>query len=124
MNKVKVAGVTYDVVMKEDVRSDADDQCYGLCNFKDLSIELLNDLPEERHNQTLIHEIMHAVFEESGIQMEDDEDLVNRLALVWFQVLKDNDFSFLNEQEDGVEVVTYDGEGNEYAKQLIKKQRW
>ena len=95
MKKVKVGGLEYEIKLKDRILSDDNQDCYGMCIAKDCVIELLNNVPKQRQDQTLVHEIMHAVFEEAGITDDNEEDIVNRLSLVWYQVLKDNDFSFI-----------------------------
>lgn len=96
MKKIKVGGIVYDVELKEVVEINQDRNYYGSCDYKSAKIEIANTINEQRQEQTLIHEVMHAVFDEAGISLENEEDIVNRLSLVWYQVLKDNDFSYLN----------------------------
>ncbi|MFN0604407.1 ImmA/IrrE family metallo-endopeptidase [Facklamia hominis] len=95
LEKVKVGGIDYQVVLKDlDTRSDDQTgQQLGWCVVGDNLIEINSKAHETRQDQTLIHELTHAMFFEAGI--EDDEDLVNRLGLILYQLLKDNDFSWL-----------------------------
>lgn len=102
MKKIKVGGIIYDVESKETVEINQNKNHYGSCDFKSAKIEIANTVNEQRQEQTLIHEVMHAVFDEAGISLENEEDIVNRLSLVWYQVLKDNDFSFLNKNKNEV----------------------
>lgn len=95
VEKVKVGGITYEIKRKESVEVNQDKNYYGVCNFKDAVIEVSTTVNQQRQEQTLLHELMHAVFHEAGIEIEDEEDIVNRSSLVLYQVLKDNDFSFL-----------------------------
>lgn len=97
MDKVKIGGITYDIEQKESVEVNQDKNYYGVCNFKNAIIEISNTVNEQRQEQTLIHEIMHAVFYEAGIELENEEEIVNRASLVWYQVLKENDFGFLKD---------------------------
>lgn len=96
VERIKVGGVTYAIERKESVEINQDKNYYGVCNFKDTLIQISNTVNEQRQQQTLIHEIMHAVFHEAGIELDNEETVVNQASLVWYQVLKDNDFSFLN----------------------------
>ncbi|MCT7670051.1 MAG: hypothetical protein N4R98_03180 [Lactobacillus iners] len=50
-------------------------------------------MSEERKQQTLIHELTHAVFSETGFT-EQDEETVTRLSSVLYQVLKQNPHIF------------------------------
>lgn len=95
LETIKVGGITYKVEQKESVEINQDKNYYGVCNFKDATLEISNTVNEQRQNQTFIHELMHAIFNEAGIEIENEEDIVNRSSLILHQVLKDNDFSFL-----------------------------
>lgn len=48
-----------------------------------------------KKEQVLIHELLHACIAEAGFD-EQDEDVVNRVSIVLYQVLKDNAFDFSN----------------------------
>lgn len=91
--KVKVAGVTYDVVEVPMVQIYDDKNYSGACHYDKTKIEILEDMSECRKEQVFVHELVHAVFNEAGFD-EHDEDLVNRLGIVLYQVLKDNDLRF------------------------------
>lgn len=93
MNKVKVGGLTYEI-KKEKNLIDDNQECFGVCDRRNLVIKMNDSINEQRYNQTLIHEIMHAVFDEAGLDLENEEDIVNRLSLVWYQVLTENKFEF------------------------------
>lgn len=102
LDKVKVGGITYDVEYKE-LEVDDEGVQLGWCKKTETLIEINNhNISEQLQEQTLIHEIMHAVFVGAGL--EDEEDTVNRVSLVLHQVLKDNDFSWLRDKEVETEV--------------------
>lgn len=112
MENVKIGGITYSVEQVDVVEVNDDKNCIGACDRQDLVISLLKKLPRQRKDQTLIHEIMHAAVAEAGLEFDDEEDVVNRLSIVLYQVLKDNDFSFLRE-ETSYRVVYEDLEAQE-----------
>ena len=91
MDKVKIGGIVYPIEIVNDFTGETGD--WGQTNFKKSKITIDSNLDKQRLNQTLVHEIIHGLFFEAGI--EDDEDTVNRLGIVLHQVLTDNDFSFL-----------------------------
>lgn len=95
LDKIKVGGIDYQVVLKDlDTRGDdKNGQQLGWCVMGDNLIEINEKIHKTRQDQTLIHELTHAMFFEAGL--EDEEELVNRLGLILYQVLKDNDFSWL-----------------------------
>ncbi|EAC9146022.1 hypothetical protein [Listeria monocytogenes] len=85
--QVKIGAVNYIVQEKQVV--DNDNSNWGACVFHDNHIEISTGLSEERKEQTLVHEILHAIFYESGFE-EQDEDVVNRVGITLHQFLKDN----------------------------------
>ena len=90
-NKVKVAGVEYTVNVKPYIDISGDRNYQGVCNYQHTTIELLDDLSEERKRDTFFHELTHAIFYEAGFE-DQDEDEVNRVAKVIHQVITDNKF--------------------------------
>ncbi|KAA9242177.1 MULTISPECIES: hypothetical protein [Aerococcus] len=103
INKIKIAGMEYTIVEKAlnpGYQGIEDDYLLGQCQYPAATIEIDIDATESRKKQTIIHEMMHAVFFESGVVIDGEEKIVNQLGLTMYQVLKDNDFSWLkNEQQ-------------------------
>ncbi len=88
--KVKIAGIVYTV---EEVKGMADNEgLLGRIVHEAGSMYLDKDMSQERKEQVFVHEVLHGIFKEAGYE-EHDEDLINRVAIVLHQVLKDNDFS-------------------------------
>lgn len=91
---INVAGLNYKVVVTEYFKASDDDRnLWGYCDYGDLTIYIRKSLSEERKQQTLIHELTHAVFSETGFT-EQDEETVTRLSSVLYQVLKQNPHIF------------------------------
>lgn len=88
---VKVGALTYDVVGKSFIEIDENRNYQGACRYADTTIEILDDLSKERKLDTFFHELTHAIFYEAGFE-EQDEDMINRVAKVFHQVVKDNNF--------------------------------
>lgn len=89
--KVRIAGIDYEVKHVNGLAQD-----HGLAGhilYTSASIRLDADLPEDRKEQVFVHEVLHGIFEEAGYD-EQDEDMVNRLGKVLYQVLKDNELNF------------------------------
>ena len=99
LESVKVGGINYKVELV-DLTTQRDDEIgwqLGYCHFHKDLIEINSMISEQRQRQTLVHEMMHAIYEEAGV--EQDEGNVDALAKVLYQVLKDNDFSWLRNLE-------------------------
>lgn len=99
INKIKVGAIDYDVELKEVIEVDNDTGYYGMCHHSEGLIEVSTRHSLQRQHQTLVHELLHAVMHESGLshEMDDEEEerLVNRISIVLYQVMKENDLSFL-----------------------------
>lgn len=99
IDKLKVGGIVYDVEFKElDAESGVQ---LGWCNYVKSKFEINNhNVSVQKQEQTIIHEMTHAIIHESGLGFGDDEErIVNHISLTLHQVLKDNDFSWLRNLE-------------------------
>jgi len=89
----RVGSVEYSVSLTSKIATEC---LWGKISFGNALIEIAEGLSEERLKNVLIHELTHAIFHEAGF-IEHDEDMVNRVGNVLAQVLRDNDFGFMNE---------------------------
>jgi hypothetical protein len=78
-------------------------ELFGQVTFDDGMIEIDSSLCEQRKHNVIIHELTHAIFFEAGYD-EHEEEMVRRLGNVLTQVLRDNDFDFLREEEEVIEL--------------------
>lgn len=92
---IKVAGTHYNVMRAQGLASG--DRLYGDVNYVIHRIRVDADLSPERAQQTLIHELLHAVFYEAGYD-EQDEEVIRRVSNVLYQTLADNDVLTLMEE--------------------------
>ena len=109
IDKIKVGGIIYDVEFKElDAESVVQ---LGWCNYAKSKFEINNhNVSVQKQEQTIIHEMTHAIIHEAGLGFGDDEErIVNHISLVLHQVLKDNDFSWLREGDEVTHTVTAGG---------------
>ena len=89
---VIVAGIQYKVAIKTNDQMPAEDEGHtllGECGYFDNYIHVNEIACDERKEQVFIHELTHAIFFEAGFE-EQDEDMINRVGKVLYQVLKDN----------------------------------
>jgi hypothetical protein len=76
---------------------------YGNVDFSDCIIQIDSAMSEERKEQTIVHEVLHAILFEAGYAPDDqDEDLVNRAANVLHQVIVDNIDILATPEEENV----------------------
>lgn len=90
-NKVKVAGIDYEVREVEEL--DFDPMHLGDCIYQQSLIRIKQGMSKDKKEQTFVHELLHACFHEAGFD-EQDEDTINRVAIVLHQVLKENRLFF------------------------------
>lgn len=91
---VKISGIIYTV---EEVEGMAEKQnLLGRVDLDKAMIFLEKDMSKERKEQTFIHEVTHCIYKEAGYENQD-EDMINRVAIVLHQVLKDNNLSPIQE---------------------------
>lgn len=84
---VRVAGIDYKV--EEVPEFIGEPEVLGNVIYPFAQINIKKNLPESKKWQVFIHELLHAVFTESGYDNQD-EDLINRVSITLHQVLKDN----------------------------------
>lgn len=87
----KIGGVNYKVIKVKGLAKEHG--VIGQILYDDLIIKIDADLPVDRQEETFIHEMLHGVFFEAGYT-EQDEDMINRIGKVLYQVLKDNGAKF------------------------------
>lgn len=85
--KVKVAGIEYEVIEVENMERDF--SSLGQILYTKGIIKLDKHIALDRKERVFVHELLHACFFEAGIE-EQDEDVINRVGIVLHQVLKDN----------------------------------
>ena len=61
--------------------------------YAETTIDIEPSMSESKKEQVFVHELVHAIFNEAGYD-EQDEEMVNRLSIVLYQVLKQNDLKF------------------------------
>lgn len=95
MPAIKIGGLYYEILEVEDLEhEERNPGLMGCIDYHQLTIKLEKNLHKKVQDQTLIHEITHGIFAESGYEVHEEEQ-VNRIAKTLYQVLMDNDFSFI-----------------------------
>ena len=96
--KFRVGSVDY-TIKEVDGLHDGGQELLGWVTYHDNLIRLDSSASEIRKQNTLVHELVHAMLYEAGIE-DQDEDMVTRLSHVLHGVLRDNDFGFLRNIDD------------------------
>ena len=87
---VKIAGQVY-TIQEMPKGWHGQSNSYGQCDTEKLLIHLATQIPSTRKAETLLHELLHAIYYEYGVNHADDEEAtVHILSAGLFQVFKDN----------------------------------
>ncbi|MGN7942000.1 ImmA/IrrE family metallo-endopeptidase [Metabacillus sp. 22489] len=87
MQNIRVAGMDYCVNEVEGLIDNF--ELMGQIRYNQGIIEVDNSLCKTRKEQVFTHELLHAIFKEAGYD-EQDEEMIERVSLVLYQVIKDN----------------------------------
>lgn len=90
-NTVDVAGIGYEIEEVDNLERDFDH--LGQILYTKGIIKVDSNIATDRKEQVFVHELLHAIFFEAGIE-EQEEDMVNRVGIVLYQVLKQNKLYF------------------------------
>lgn len=97
---VRIHGVEYKVVLVPNLMHGAT-AVYGYIDYENSVIELSDTFGTEHQKrcQVLWHEILHGIREANGMEIENEEDVVNMFAKGIYQVLQDNGTRLFNIEE-------------------------
>ncbi|MCO5387815.1 MAG: hypothetical protein NHB14_20830 [Desulfosporosinus sp.] len=86
----------YTLDMSEDAKAYLDGAgLWGLARYNDCKILLDPEIAPPKRQETLLHEIIHAIL--NTYFMDNNEEIVYRLTPVLFQLLRENDFAWIRE---------------------------
>lgn len=104
---IRIGGVEYAVGYEENLRMD-NRLCKGTIDYLEHRITLsANDATEHQSRcQTLLHEILHGIRDYFGMEIENEEDVVEMFAKGLYQVLEDNGGRLFELKEEPVKLVT------------------
>lgn len=99
-DSVRIGGVEYSVVT-EPFLSDGGRELMGQIHFQHGIIALSEnvEMSHETACLTLWHEIMHGIVNHFGLELEDEEQIVDTFARGVYQVLQDNGGRFFDLKE-------------------------
>ena len=106
---IRIAGVEYRVVLVPNLNTGVN-MAYGHIDFENSVIELSDTIGTEHQKrcQILWHEILHGIRENNGMNIENEEAIVDMFAKGIYQVLQDNGARLfdLNKMEEIHELTT------------------
>lgn len=88
---VRIHGIDYSITKENIITSDGK-ELYGEIRYDKASIGLSKSACQDKQimEVTLIHEILHGIRQASGMEIGDEEEIVDMFARGIYQVIKDN----------------------------------
>lgn len=88
-DKIKIGPFNYDVTIVEEVQKGK--EYYGLVEFMKLTIKIQEDIARQQQEQTLLHEVVHAILYQMGrTELNNDEVFVDTFADYLYGFIQDN----------------------------------
>lgn len=89
--KIKIGYQTYDVQLVPELNNDRGHTLFGQHSFKDASIKIWKQCTPTQIKATLIHELLHSLFDMYyPLNSQDEEPIVEALANGLVTALQDN----------------------------------
>lgn len=106
--KIRIGGVEYPLVWIENL-NDGVRMCYGQIDYDECVIRMSTSSGTGQQHQciTLLHEILHGIRNHAGLEIEDEEAVVDMYAKGLYQVLQDNAARLFD-----INATKKDGEGS------------
>lgn len=102
--KVRIGLIEYDVELKpcKDISGKQDLQ--GRAQSTECLIEVGSDMPIQRQVETYVHEVLHMILYEAGLDSDDNGDVhrrLNPLCNILTRMLQENDFGWIYREHQG-----------------------
>lgn len=99
-DSIRIGGVEYPVCTVNHLNNGVE-LAYGHIDFERCVIELSGtiEMGHEKRCKVLLHEILHGIREHSGLEIENEEAVVDMFAKGLYQVLQDNGARLFDIQE-------------------------
>lgn len=96
-DSVRIAGVEYEISIVPNLMNDSI-AAYGHIDYDNSKIELSDTFGTEHQKrcQILWHEILHGIREANGMEIKNEEAVVDMFAKGIYQVLQDNGTRFFD----------------------------
>ncbi len=94
---VRIGGIEYPVNYVDDL-NDGVNMAYGFIDYENCKITLsgTQGTAHEKRCCTLWHEILHGIRNHAGLEIENEEEIVDMFAKGIYQVLQDNGARFFD----------------------------
>lgn len=98
---IRIGGVEYPIRYVPHLHHD-NALAYGRISYDDCCIELsdTDGTAHEKRCKTLWHEILHGIREHAGLEIKNEEEVIDMFAKGIYQVLQDNGKRFFDLREE------------------------
>jgi hypothetical protein len=105
-DKIRIAGKDYAVTYTDKLNNGVN-ICLGHIDYDKATIEIEPNCQERQTmNQTLLHEILHGICNHYKLDINDNEDTIDKLANGFYMVIADNPEMFEADTQDKRQVKT------------------
>ena len=87
---IKIGYKNYKVQLEEKVYDDSRNECFGIINYDEETIKISTKFAQNLQNETLIHELVHAIGDKYQLDINKDEKIVDLLAAGIYELILDN----------------------------------
>jgi hypothetical protein len=103
--KLKIGAVDYTTHLLPEGTKDQ----YGACVYSHQRIYLSQDMPHQQASDTLLHEVIHAIWAEAGLDHIPDlnEETIVRTIATWLRMVMRDNPSFLPFISDSTTMWAY-----------------
>ena len=90
-DSIRICGVEYEIEYVEYLNNGVN-MCYGHIDFERSKIQLssTDNVDHQKRCQVLLHEILHGIIKYNGMEIENEEEIVEMFAKGIYQILQDN----------------------------------
>lgn len=100
--QIRIGSVDYNIQLTKDNLVCQGKECYGLIDYNYHLIKINEVLQDKQgQEQTFLHEMLHGIIRERNLSVEDEELIVEEIALGLHQVIRDNKNIFKEVNCDG-----------------------
>ncbi len=89
--KIRIGSFDYEVKLTKDNLVCRGSECYGVIDYNHHNIKINEMLQDgQGQEQTFLHEMLHGIIRERNLTVENEELVVEEIALGLHQVIRDN----------------------------------
>lgn len=97
-DKLRIGSIDYDVELTKENLVVRSQESYGYIDYNYHVIKINESLQDKQgQEQTFLHELIHGIIRERSLNIENEEVIVEEIAIGLHQVIRDNPIIFSKE---------------------------